>query len=409
MDGKSWWAHVRDTVTGPSVLFSLIWQVFLIYPILGVVTAPATVPTTMLCLVSVAAFSVTYLLSFASPAVTRDFPLHLRRRGSGIDEPHHNNDDNDDDPAGADNNSANDTSTPAAGHGLGHLAVLLLCAFGTLPAGGATTVTTFLPFLACFVSAAWPLRRSVPTSLAMIAAGVITAVVTGSPGPLIPAFLVVPVAMSMAGTRISVGVADREATLRRALGVAEERERMARDLHDVLGHTLTALTIRTQLARALVDTDTAATRGELDTIEDLTRSALQEMRQTVAGLRAADPAKEVDELSRSLRSAGVDVVVVGTPSLVPPAHAELVAWTVREAGTNIARHSGARHAIVEFGTAGLRICDDGEGVDSHRSRAAGGSGQGLRGLAQRADEVGARLTVREQVGGGTVVELGWER
>ena len=214
--------------------------------------------------------------------------------------------------------------------------------------------------------------------------------------------------MSMAGTRISVGVADREATLRRALGVAEERDRMVRGLHDLLGHTLTALTIRTQLARALVDTDTAATRGELDTIEDLTRSELQEMRQTVAGLRAADPAKEVDELSRSLRSAGVDVVV-GTPSLVPPAHAELVAWTVREAGTNIARHSGARHATVEFGTAGLRICDDGEGVDSHRSRAAGGSGQGLRGLAQRADEVGARLAVREQVGGGTVVELGWER
>lgn len=396
MDGESWWARVRDTVTGPSVLFSLIWQVFLIYPILGVVTAPATMPTTVLGLAAVAAFSITYLLSFASPAVTRDFPLHLRRRGSGIDEHHHDYDDD-------------TTPGPAAAHGLGYLAALVLCAFGTLPAGGATTVTTFLPFLACFVTAAWSLRRSVPASLAMITAGVITAVVTGSPGPLIPAFLVVPVAMSMAGTRISVGVADREATLRRALGVAEERERMARDLHDVLGHTLTALTIRTQLARALVDTDTAATRGELDTIEDLTRSALQEMRQTVAGLRAADPAKEVDELSRSLRSAGVDVVVVGTPSLVPPAHAELVAWTVREAGTNIARHSGARHATVEFGTAGLRICDDGEGVDSHRSRAAGGSGQGLRGLAQRADEVGARLTVREQVGGGTVVELGWER
>lgn len=409
MDDSTWWSRLRDTLTGPAVVFSLIWQVFLIYPVLGVVTAPATMPPTVLGLVAIAAFSVTYLLAFASPAVTRDFPLHLRRRGGAVVDALRGAGDGDDDSPASPDSDDEGAPGPAGTHGLGYLAALIVCALGTLPAGGITTVTTFLPFLACFVTAAWPLRRSVPASLAMIGVGVVTAVMTGSLGPLIPAFLVVPVAMSMAGTRISVGVAEREAQLRRALGVAEERDRMARDLHDVLGHTLTALTIRTQLARALVDTDPAATRSELDTIEDLTRSALQEMRQTVAGLRAADPAGEVDEMTRSLGSAGVDVVVVGTPSHVPPAHAELVAWTVREAGTNIARHSGARRATVEFGATGVRIVDDGEGVDTHRARAADGSGQGLRGLARRADEVGARLTVREQAGGGTVVELGWDR
>src|SRR5699024_2077282 len=99
------------------------------------------------------------------------------------------------------------------------------------------------------------------------------------------------------------------------------------------GHTLTALTIRAQLADALVDTDPEAAHRELATIEDLTRTALSEMRQTVSGLRSVDPAQELAGFRESLRSAGIEVEIVGGPDAVPARYADLAAWTLREAGT----------------------------------------------------------------------------
>ena len=392
--GPSRWQRFRTAITGPSVLFSLIWQVFLIYPVLAVVYSGASTAPTVLGLVSIAAFSVVYLAAFASPAVTEGYPLHLRRNQSGDEWP--------------------DTAPGEAGPlGLGYLAALVVCAFGTFPATGLNGPMNFLPFLACFVAAAWPLRRSVPTAVALILTGVVAALVENTVGMLIPAFLVIPVALSMFGTRISMGVSEREVHYRRALGVAEERDRVARDLHDVLGHTLTALTIRAQLAGAQLDADPESTRRELENIEELTRTALSEMRQTVSGMRVADPGRELAGLTESLQTAGMEVVVVGTPSLIPPEHSALVAWTLREAGTNIARHSGAQRVTVAFSRDRVRITDDGTGIDTHRAAAPGPAGHGLVGLADRAHDAGARLVVRNRGGAGTeratgtLVELEW--
>lgn len=411
--GPSRWRRFKSTITGPSVLFSLIWQVFLIYPVLAVVYSGASTAPTVLGLVSIAAFSVIYLAAFASPAVTEGYPLHLRGRQGGADWP--------------------DTApNESAQLGLGYLATLVVCAFGTFPAAGLNGPMNFLPFLACFVAAAWPLRRSVPTAIALIITGTVAALVANTVGMLIPAFLVIPVVLSMLGTRISVGISDREGHYRRALGVVEERERVARDLHDVLGHTLTALTIRAQLARAQLDSDPDAARSELENIEELTRTALSEMRQTVSGMRVADPGQELIGMTESLQTTGIEVVVVGTPSLIPHEHSALVAWTLREAGTNIARHSGAEHVTVEFSRDRVRIIDDGTGIDTrdaHRDtsgetvpgqrlqgRGPRGQrlrGQGLQGLAERADDAGARLVVRDlgeataERATGTVVDLEW--
>ena len=120
------------------------------------------------------------------------------------------------------------------------------------------------------------------------------------------------------------------------------------------------------------------------------------MRQTVSGMRVADPETELGHLSGALRSAGIDLVVVGSSSLVPDTHREFVAWTLREAGTNIVRHSGARHATVEFTGGGVRITDDGVGIDTRRADAATSGGQGLRGLADRAAAAGAHLTIHNR-------------
>lgn len=387
------WSRLRGALSGPAVLFSLIWQVFLIYPVLAVVTADAGASRTVLGLVAVAAFSVIYLLAFASPAVTVDFPLHLRRSGGA-------------DAVGSElvdreladlEDAEPDHARKVAPSGLGYLAAMVVCVLATMPAGGLMACTTFLPFLASYVTAAWPLRWSVPVSSGFIAIGAVTAYGTGDVGPLIPALLVIPVALSMAGTRISVGISVREVHFRRALGVVEERERVARDLHDVLGHTLTALTIRAQLAQARLDTDPESTRAELVNIEELTRTALREMRLTVSGMRVADPGAELGNLSGALKSAGIDLVVVGSSSLVPDSYGELVAWTLREAGTNVVRHSGAGCVTVEFTRAGVRITDDGVGIDA---RAQDTGGQGLRGLAARAETAGARLTIGNGNGNG---------
>ena len=417
----AWWEHLKAAFTGPAVLFSLIWQVFLIYPILAVITADASTARTVLGLVAIAAFSGVYLLGFSSRAVSVDFPLHLRdpgRRGPAAET----------DLVDRVGTELRDTDGPAP-LGLGYLAALIVCALATIPAGSLVAAMTFLPFLSCFVVAAWPLRQSVPATLVLIGIGVVTAFALDEVGALIPALIAVPVALSMAGTRISVGISVREVHFRRALGVVEERERVARDLHDVLGHTLTALTIRAQLAQAQLDSDPEAARRELATIEDLTRTALSEMRQTVSGMRVADPDTELGHLSGALRSAGIDLVVVGSSSLIPDTHGELVAWTLREAGTNIVRHSGARHATVEFTGGGVRITDDGVGIDTrradaatYRTDAATSGGQGLRGLADRAAAAGAHLTIHNRDGetgggdggdeggpAGTVLDLRWAR
>lgn len=421
--GRAWsWQRIRSALSGPGVLFSLIWQVFLVYPVMAVLAADASAVWTVLGLVSVVAFSASYLVAFASPAATQGFPLDPREWRGGRD---------------ADSAHSREDCEPRSSFGtqrlrirrlgiqqppgLGSLAVLVVCAFGTAPAAGAHSVVTFLPFVACFATAVWPLRWSVPSALALIAAGVVTAFVVGENALLIPALLVIPVAMSMIGTRVSVGVSEREGHLRRALGAADERERVGRDLHDVLGHTLTALTIRAQVADTLVDADPEAAHRELRTIEQLTRTALSEMRQTVSGTRSADPERELAGFVESLRSAGTDVEVRGEPGLVPERHAALVAWTIREAGTNIVRHSGADRVTIGFDSSCLRIADDGVGIDTSGgvepsgdvdgSSGGGRRGQGLAGLERRARDSGASFTVApgadSRQGAGTVVEVRW--
>src|SRR5699024_10113210 len=139
------WRRVRSALSNPGVLFSLIWQIFLVYPVMAVLSADAPAGLTVLGLVAVVSFSVAYVVAFASPAASDDFPLDLRDRRPG--------------------------GRPVS-LGLGHLAVLVLCAFGTAPAAGANSVVAFLPFLACFLTAAWPLRWSVPACAGLVAAGV---------------------------------------------------------------------------------------------------------------------------------------------------------------------------------------------------------------------------------------------
>jgi two-component system sensor histidine kinase DesK len=172
------------------------------------------------------------------------------------------------------------------------------------------------------------------------------------------------------------------------LAVQNERARIASDLHDILGHSLTVVTVKAELAQRLLDVDLERARKELSDLEALARDALADVRSTAMGVRGISLPGEIAAARAALAAANVEADLPGAADEVPSRNRELFAWTIREAVTNIVRHSKARHAQVKLGMASVEILDDGVGCV-----AAGGDGQGLPGLRRRAEALGARLTV----------------
>lgn len=165
-----------------------------------------------------------------------------------------------------------------------------------------------------------------------------------------------------------------------------ERERVARDVHDVLGHSLTALSVKAELAARLIDIDPARAKQELESIQTTARQALAEVRATVGGLRAGNLEAELAAAPRVLADAGITTTVDGSVADTDPRHRALLAWVLREAVTNVVRHSRARSVVIELGPSGIAVTDDGAGYD-------GAEGNGLRGMRERVTGVGGTLDV----------------
>lgn len=206
------------------------------------------------------------------------------------------------------------------------------------------------------------------------------------------------------------GAHDRLAT---ELNLVAERERVARDVHDVLGHSLTVITVKSELAERLVDADPAAAKAELTQIRSLTREALAEIRATVAGLRVARLADELASAQEALTAAGIAAEVPESADVVDPRHRLVLAWVLREAVTNVVRHSGAAQCTVQLQERSLVVMDDGVGPGAAvaagsvaGARAATG-GTGLRGVAERVKGAGATLEIIAAEGGGTRLEVRW--
>ncbi|MGP3959168.1 sensor histidine kinase [Nonomuraea sp. 3N208] len=187
------------------------------------------------------------------------------------------------------------------------------------------------------------------------------------------------------------------------LAVENERLRFARDLHDILGHTLTSIIIRSQLAARLARTDPDRAAREMTDMEQVARQALDEVRHTVAGYRAPALSEELDKAARGLRMAGIELKVSPADGPIPAATETLLAWAVREAATNVLRHSRARHCWIDLrvdqATASLEVRDDGS-PDAPAVPEAAHTGNGLTGLAERVAEAGGRLEVGRPAGGG---------
>jgi two-component system sensor histidine kinase DesK len=173
-----------------------------------------------------------------------------------------------------------------------------------------------------------------------------------------------------------------------ALAVQNERARIAADLHDILGHSLTVVTVKAELAQRLLDVDIERARKELGDLEGLARDALSDVRATAMGVRGISLPGEIAAAREALAAAHVEAELPGAADDVPTLVRELFAWTIREAVTNVVRHSKAAHCAVRLSPDSVEIVDDGVGLCT-----ASADGQGLRGLRRRADALGAQLTV----------------
>jgi len=166
------------------------------------------------------------------------------------------------------------------------------------------------------------------------------------------------------------------------LAKVAERERIARDLHDVLGHTLSLVILKSELASKLSDRDPERAREEIRDVERISREALAEVRAAVAGYRSGGLEAEVQHARTTLATAGMAVDVDVPKVQLPPAHEAVLCLALREAVTNIVRHAGARRCRVSLGVAGgistLTVSDDGRGGNAP-------FGSGLSGMRERVE------------------------
>jgi two-component system sensor histidine kinase DesK len=205
--------------------------------------------------------------------------------------------------------------------------------------------------------------------------------------------------------------ANRELALARAeiarLAANGERLRIARDLHDLLGHGLSLIVLKAELAGRLLPTNAARAAVEVADIETVSRRALDDVRAAVGGYRRLTLDSELAGARTALETAGVSTEVDHQAGSLPDDCDEAFAWSIREGATNVVRHARARRAVIrtrrDAGAALLEIVNDGArstgGADG-RTPSGSRAGSGLAGLAERAGAIGGRIEAAPLPDGG---------
>ncbi|MCK2034081.1 sensor histidine kinase [Microbacterium sp. KSW4-4] len=350
-------------------LMAVVWLVFLIYPVLALLASAAPPAWVVTGWVALVAFIVLYVTGF----------LHGMRGGGGLGR------------------------APSRRQWI-TFAALIACALVTIPAVGGSALS-FLPFIMSFAS--YGLTRAwhwITTIAALVvAAGCVFLIPDNLSYLSVLAIVTLLGVVNTVSTWLIVRSAEAE-QLGRELATSEGREAVARDVHDLIGHSLTVVGLKAQLVRRLMDSDPERAKAELADIERLTAEAIAGVRQTVAGARATTLVEQLASTEDSLRAADIALVVDGTPDALSPVQAITASWILREATTNTLRHSGAAAVRVRIAPGVLTVEDDGVGPASatgHRE------GNGIRGMRERAAAAGAGFTVRPGEVAGTRVEVTW--
>lgn len=198
---------------------------------------------------------------------------------------------------------------------------------------------------------------------------------------------------------------EREVAVEKELMVFAERDRLASDIHDLLGHTLTVITMKSELAGRLIERNPQAARAELEQIHSLSREAMAQIRSTISGLHTPDLETELTSARQALATAGISADITGTDMAADPQIRPLLAWILRETITNVVRHSRATTCHIRITPYGLIVADDGIGPPPELRTAAaktpsqpGAVGNnthhnGLRGMSTRVEQAGGAFTI----------------
>ena len=318
--------------------FASIWLVFLVYPVIAVVEADVSVAVKALCLLCILGFAVSNILGYAS-------------------------------------------------HGRSpwlFLGLMVALGLATVPVIGIEAIS-YTPYLAMLSA----LELPAPAWKWSVGFWVVAPLASLLGGDGFPPYLFLMLWPIMLGGVMLRLFGEREQVALEAQGahaLVAERERVARDVHDVLGHSLTALSVKAELAARLIDIDPARAKEELESIQATARQALAEVRATVGGLRAGNLEAELAAAPLVLADAGISARVVGSVADTDPRHRALMAWVLRESVTNVVRHARADAVVIELGADGITVTDDGRGC-------TGTEGNGLRGMRERVTGVGGTLEV----------------
>jgi two-component system sensor histidine kinase DesK len=184
------------------------------------------------------------------------------------------------------------------------------------------------------------------------------------------------------------------------LATLAERERIGRDLHDLLGHTLSVVALKSELARKLIDRDIDAARAEIAEVERVARDSLAQVRNAVSGIRSTALSSELLAATALLEAQGLKVKCETENVKLPHDRETVLALSLREAATNVGRHSGAKIVTIrlrkEAAAIVMEVADDGRG-----GRIV--PGNGLNGMRERLDTVGGSLSLWPNPAGGTLL------
>ena len=257
----------------------------------------------------------------------------------------------------------------------------------------------------CGVAAGWTLRWRflVPVLFALGAFMVVSGALLGYDWADLGflSFLTVALGFTMLAFRrlIATVIELRNARAEVArLATSDERLRISRDVHDILGHSLSVIALKAQVARRLMQSDPNAAAAAIGDVETVARESLVEVRGMVTGYRQRSLADELQGARDVLDAAGIDFAVTRGTSVPPAPVDSLLAWTVREGVTNVLRHSRAHHCEISLSSSDtgftVAIVDDGVGG------VANAGGTGLHGLRERVGAAGGRVDAGPGEGGG---------
>ena len=285
---------------------------------------------------------------------------------------------------------------------VGLLLLLTLPAFLVL----GTSTTSLWVFVAVAGGMLFPFGAAMAIGVALAVAMLVIDAIAGDPLSWELALTLVALTAFMAGfaANVRLNIELRETREELAVAaVAAERERIGRDLHDILGHSLTAIAVKAGLARRLLASDPAAAGTEIGDVERLAREALKDVRATASGYREVSLTAELGVAAGVLRAAGIRADLPATADDVDPDAREALGYVLREAVTNVVRHSGARTCRVVLHSRSIEIVDDGDGVDRNPTA---GTGAGLQNLADRMGAQGGSCEAGPGPDGGFVIRAG---